>query len=155
MMRRSTVCALLMLLVLGAFGCGGERFVPGGADDDEGSTYEPPSGDEEPGEPQVPQPEAPQVYTYSSPAIVGDRVYVANRTLNAVAIIDSASLEVSAVPVGSEPNQVVAPAEGAGDEGRVMVLNSGDATVSVLNPQGGASRHWPVLPRANRLQATA
>lgn len=145
------------LAVVATAACGGESAgPPGGVNDaDAGGDYQPPTDDGDQGEPQPPQPEVPETYTYSQPAIVGDKVYVANETLDAVAIIDSRSLEIQAAPVGRAPTQVVAPVEGAGDEARVMVLNEGDHTVSLLEPNGGESLHLPVLRHANRLQATA
>ncbi|RDV38234.1 hypothetical protein DV096_10500 [Bradymonadaceae bacterium TMQ3] len=159
-MRGRKCSIMLMVLALSLFasaGCGGDSQAPsGGANDaDAGGNYQPPGDGEDPGEPRPPLPEVPESYTYSQPAIVGDKVYVANETLDAVAIIDSQSLEIEGVPVGRAPTQVVAPVEGAGDDARVMVLNAGDHTVSLLDPDGEESLHVPVLPHANRLQATA
>ncbi|TXD35900.1 hypothetical protein FRC98_14615 [Lujinxingia vulgaris] len=159
-MRGQKFAIQLLIAALAVFAtaaCGGESAgPPGGTNDaDAGGDYQPPTDDGDLGEPQPPQPEVPETYTYSQPAIVGDKVYVANETLDAVAIIDSRSLEIQAVPVGRAPTKVVAPADGAGDDARVMVLNSGDHTVSLLDPEGGESLHVPVMPHANRLQATA
>ncbi|RAL22225.1 hypothetical protein DL240_10250 [Lujinxingia litoralis] len=146
----------LLLVLLLTWGCGDAGTSPPGAGDDGGTTLEPPGdGDQDPSGPEAPEPEVPETFEFSSPAIVGDQVYVANRTLDAVAIIDSQSLAVRAVPVGREPSQVVAPPDDGGAGARVMVLNQGDSTLSLLDPQGGPSLHLPIVPNANRLAISA
>lgn len=100
-------------------------------------------------------PEAPQEYEFSAPAIIGEKVYVANETLNSVAIIDSRSLHVRSVMTGAQPTEVVGPGvEGpAGPDARVMALNRGNHTVTLIDPEDDSATNMKVLPYANRISA--
>lgn len=91
------------------------------------------SVDEEPFIPEQPE----EDFRFQPPAASRSFVYVANTDLNAVARIDSLTLEVRTIEVGLEPTLVrTSP---AGDQ--ALVLNEGSSDVSIIS--GGAED--PVL----------
>lgn len=104
-------------------------------------------------------PEQEEDFEFSAPAVVGERVYVANETLNAVAVIDSRNLSITTRPVGFRPTEIVGPdAQRAevGEDARVMVLNEGSHSVSILasggdGPQSGAVKTVKVMANANQI----
>ena len=162
--KRHRICMLptvtrnagLVLALGGAMGCGemssSERIGSSdqnqgwGADGEEGDGDWSGGDDREPAEQVVP-------YEFSAPAIVGDFVYVANESLNSVAIVDSQTLGVRTVMTGSRPTEVVGPGvEGAAsEEARVMALNQGNHTVTLIHPEDFTATNQPVLARSNRI----
>jgi DNA-binding beta-propeller fold protein YncE len=100
-------------------------------------------------------PEQEEEFEFSAPAVVGDQVYVANETLNSVAVIDSRNLSISTRLVGFRPTQIVGPdAERVepADDARVMVLNEGSQSVSILATDGEEVVTVPVMSRANSIE---
>ncbi|MEC9398574.1 MAG: hypothetical protein VX475_13190, partial [Myxococcota bacterium] len=100
-------------------------------------------------------PELEEDFEFSQPAVVGDEVYIANETLNSAAIISSTSLAIKTVPVGFRPTEIVGPAGASSDDARVMVLNEGSDSVSVIDPRTREVSDLPVMPGANRLRSNA
>ncbi len=98
-------------------------------------------------------PEEKVEFSFSKPAIVGERVFVANETLNSVAVIDSRNLSVKTVLAGFRPTVVGGPdVEFADDEeARIMALNEGSHSVTVIDPQTLAVKNLAVMPHANAL----
>ncbi|AWV90245.1 YncE family protein [Bradymonas sediminis] len=104
-------------------------------------------------------PEQEEDFEFSAPAVVGEQVYVANETLNSVAVIDSRNLSITTRQVGFRPTGIVGPdAERAepSDDARVMVLNEGSNSVSILETGDAAvspeSVHTvKVMANANRI----
>lgn len=96
-------------------------------------------------------PELEEDFEFSRPAVVGDEVFIANETLNSVAIIDSTSLSIRTLPVGFRPTEIVGPGEGADDDARVVVLNKGSDSVSIIDPETQASDTIQIMPGANKL----
>ncbi len=86
-------------------------------------------------------------FDFSRPATVGRQLFVANATLNSVAVIDAESLGIQTVPVGFNPTKTVGPTIDTVEDSRVFVLNQGSSTVSVIEPESlsvesfGAMRH--------------
>lgn len=104
-------------------------------------------------------PEQEEDFEFSAPAVVGEHVYVANETLNSVAVIDSRNLSISTRLVGFRPTEIVGPdarrAE-SGEDPRVMVLNEGSNSVSILETGGdpatnAAVKTVPVMAHANQI----
>jgi hypothetical protein len=100
-------------------------------------------------------PELEEDFEFSQPAIVGDEVYIANETLNSAAIISSTSLAIKTVPVGFRPTEIVGPSGEAGGDARVMVLNEGSDSASIIDPLTREVSDVPVMPGANRLRSNA
>lgn len=98
-------------------------------------------------------PELEEDFEFSRPAVIGDEVFIANETLNSVAIIDSTSLSIRTIPVGFRPTEIVGPGEDAGDDARVVVLNKGSDSVSVIDPKTRSSGAIPIMPGANKLRS--
>jgi hypothetical protein len=99
-------------------------------------------------------PEQELDFEFSAPAVVGEQVYVANETLNSVAVIDSRNLSISTRMVGFRPTKIVGPnAERAavGEDASVMVLNEGSRSVSVLATDSGAVDNIKVMSQANAI----
>lgn len=104
---------------------------------------------------EPPPDENPEDYEFTAPAIIGPDIYVANETLNSVAIINSQNLGVRTVLTGAEPTQVVGPTvEAAGDEARAMVLNEGSSTVTAITPETYETMTVSVLRGANSIAAS-
>ncbi len=99
-------------------------------------------------------PEIEEEFDFAEPAVLGTDVYVANETLNSVAVIDSRSLAIRTLPVGFKPTRVVGPTAEPAEDARVYVLNEGSSTVSLVDPAGGSTKSVGVLRRANSLQAS-
>lgn len=100
-------------------------------------------------------PELEEDFVFSQPAVVGEEVFIANETLNSVAVIDSTSLAIRTIPVGFRPTEIVGPEPGAQtDASRVFALNQGSHSVSVIDPQTHAVRDLAVMPGANKLVAS-
>lgn len=89
--------------------------------------------------------EEEEEFEFSAPAVAGNRIFVANETLNAVAVIDSQTLRISSVPVGFKPTLVV------GSEANIFVLNAGASTVTRIDPETLKTTNFRVLRRANDL----
>jgi len=100
-------------------------------------------------------PELEEDFEFSQPAVVGDDVFIANETLNSAAIISSTSLAIRTVPVGFRPTEIVGPSGEAGDDARVMVLNEGSDSLSIIDPTTRVVEDVPVMPGANKLRANA
>lgn len=74
------------------------------------------------------------------------RLWVANPDNNSVAVIDTAlQARVAEIPVGRSPRTVTMAADG-----RVWVVNKGDATLSILSPTTLAVVRTVALPRASQ-----
>lgn len=97
-------------------------------------------------------PEVEEEYDFSAPAVVGDRVFVANETLNSVAVIDSSTLRVQNVPVGFLPTEIVGPKNSA--TGNVWALNAGSSTVSRIDATTLKTQTYRALRRGNALAAS-
>jgi DNA-binding beta-propeller fold protein YncE len=101
-------------------------------------------------------PEIEEDFTFSQPAVVGSEVFIANETLNSVAVIDSTSLAIRTLPVGFRPTAIVGPKRDAStDASRVVVLNEGSNSVSVIDPLTRATQLLDVMDGANALTANA
>lgn len=98
-------------------------------------------------------PEVEDDFQFAEPAVLGTNVFVANETLNSVAVIDSRSLAIRTVPVGFNPTHVVGPTDPA-DGAQIYVLNEGSSTVSIIDPERLTPKNVDVLRRANALQAS-
>ena len=98
-----------------------------------------------PNNPNQPPVEQEDDFEFSSPAVAGNRLFVANETLNAVAVIDSETLRIASVPVGFKPSIV------AGSEANVFVLNAGSSTVTRIDPATLQTKTFQVMRRANDL----
>src|SRR5690554_4938137 len=104
-------------------------------------------------------PEQEEDFEFSAPAVVGERVYVANETLNSVAVIDSRNLSITTRLVGFRPTEIVGPdaqRADAGEDARVMVLNEGSHSVSILasgvvGEQSGEVKTVKVMANANQI----
>ena len=99
-------------------------------------------------------PEIEEDFDFSQPAVIGSQIFVANETLNSVAVIDSENLAIRTIPVGFGPTMVVGP-QGADtvDDSRVAVLNEGSYTVSLIEPSSDQSLYVSVMRGANSLVA--
>jgi hypothetical protein len=100
-------------------------------------------------------PEEEEDFEFSAPAVIGERVYVANETLNSVAVIDSRNLSISTRLVGFRPTQIAGPdAERVepADDAKVMVLNEGSRSVSILDTDDDGVENVGVMARANAMQ---
>lgn len=108
----------------------------------------------EQGRPPVerPDPEPEREFEFAEPTVIGDQVYVANESLNSVAVVDSSTLSVTTIPVGFQPTIVAGPRGESVDESRVFVLNEGSESVTVIDPGAGQRTHR-VLRSSNRLVA--
>lgn len=157
--KRAVVALLLLSFVVWVAACASDDANDKAANDTPG--YNNMSGggggmnnsDGETGEPPY-VPEEKVEFSFSKPAIVGERVFVANETLNSVAVIDSRNLSVKTVLAGFRPTVVGGPsAEYASeDEARIMVLNEGSHSVTVIDPRTLAVVNMAVMPNANALQ---
>ncbi|MBA2664369.1 MAG: hypothetical protein H0U74_18920 [Bradymonadaceae bacterium] len=98
-------------------------------------------------------PEDKVEFSFSKPAIVAETIFVANETLNSVAVIDSRNLSVTTVLAGFRPTAVVGPepAFATSSAARVMALNEGSNSVTIIDPATFATRTVAVLPHANAL----
>lgn len=98
-------------------------------------------------------PEREEEFEFSAPAVVGETMYVANATLNAVAAIDTETLSIETVPAGFQPTQVVGPApeHADSDAARVMALNTGDDSVTIIDPSSNDTTRRSVMRGANAL----
>ncbi len=94
-------------------------------------------------------PEIEEEYDFSAPAVVGDRVFVANETLNSVAVIDSSTLRVQNIPVGYRPTSIAGPTNAA--VGNVWVLNEGSSTVTRIDSATAKTQTFRSLRRGNAL----
>jgi hypothetical protein len=156
MLRKIWIFSLAALVFTA--GCAGqddpleEEFEPG----NNGAEFD--AGGNNGGSDDVFVPEEQAEFRFSKPAVVDGRVYVANESLNAVAVIDSESLSIDTRLVGFAPREVVGPdpsraetAEGA----RVAVLNEGSFTVSLIDPKADSESDGvttvPVMRQANRI----
>jgi hypothetical protein len=93
------------------------------------------------------EPEEEADFRLQPPAASRSYVYVANTTLNAVARIDSLTLQIRTIEVGFEPT--IVRTTPAGD--RAIVLNEGSHDVSIVAEGGGVVDTVPVTPGANSL----
>lgn len=93
------------------------------------------------------EPEEEADFRLQPPAASRSYVYVANTTLNAVARIDSLTLQIRTIEVGFEPT--IVRTTPAGD--RAIVLNEGSDDVSIVAEGGGVIDTVPVTPGANSL----
>ncbi|MFU8802423.1 MAG: hypothetical protein ACNA8W_01315 [Bradymonadaceae bacterium] len=98
-------------------------------------------------------PEEEVEFDFAAPAVIGDQVYVANETLNSVAVIDSHNLSVKTILVGPRPTDVVGPVpeHSLEETARVMSLNQGNDTVTIIDPVTHATKIVRVLSEANAL----
>ncbi len=94
-------------------------------------------------------PEVETEYDFSAPAVVGDRVFVANETLNSVSVIDSSTLRVQNIPVGFRPTSIAGPTNAA--VGNVWVLNEGSSTVTRVDSATSKTQTFRSLRRGNAL----
>lgn len=147
----SMVTAAMLALSMVATGCAGDD---SGAQSSAGDEFDRDAGS--PGadsgtSPPDPPPEQEQDFEFSRPATVGDTIFVANSTLNSVAVIDTSSLSISTIPVGFRPTRVVGPEpEHAGaDSARAVVLNQGDSTATVIDPESLEPSAHSVLDASN------
>lgn len=99
-------------------------------------------------------PEEEKDYEFTLPAVVDGKVYVANETLNTVAVIDSATLSIKTVNVGFRPTQVVGPTTLDAQRARITVLNEGSSSVTIIDPQANTTITRSVMPNANSLTAS-
>lgn len=137
-------------MLIGALGltlacAGSDADFKDGSSDNDNSFNNPNNPNQGPNEPNNPPPEEEDEFEFSSPAVAGDRIFVANETLNAVAVIDSESLRISSVPVGFKPTVV------AGAESNIFVLNEGSSTVTRIDPETLKTQTFSVMRRANDL----
>ena len=106
--------------------------------------------------PPVIPPTAPEetedAYDFSQPVVLGDTIYVANESIDAVVAIDALSLSLTTLPVGFRPTDIEGP-ERPTEDSRVFVLNEGSDSVSILSPSGAATEEVAIAPGANRLVA--
>ncbi len=146
--------AALLLVACGDDSMGGE-FDPGGSNaaENQGENWGPPPGSNQTNNADPGPPEEVQEYDFSSPAIVGHHVYIANETLNSVAVIDSRTLGIETIMTGARPTIVVGPGEEgpAGENARVMALNEGSYTVTMIDPYEQTAQNVPVLARSNSI----
>jgi hypothetical protein len=98
-----------------------------------------------------PPPEQEREFEFSQPATIGESIFVANRTLNSVAIINTASLSITTVDVGFEPTTVVGPDPEYADDNaaRAVVLNQGSSTATVIDPETLEPTSYDVLDASN------
>ncbi len=150
--RKSTVllvCALFMIA------CGDES-LDSEAPDNNRTGFNNGAGNnaDEPGGNNDHIPEQEEDFEFSAPAVVDDRVYVANETLNSVAVIDSRNLSISNRLVGFRPTEIAGPDTERTEpdsDARVMVLNEGSRSVSILATDSDKVVNVPVMARANSL----
>jgi hypothetical protein len=158
MLRKILTTALVGLFVLG--GCAGED-IDGEAEPSQNNGFNNggngglDAGGNNGGSEDVFIPEETAEFRFSEPAIVDGRVYVANESLNAVAVIDSETLSIDTRLVGFEPREVVGPDASrapTAEDARVAVLNEGSFTVSLLDPKSESVTTVPVMRQANRIE---
>ncbi len=159
--RRAVVALLLLSFVLFVAACAGDDSAASkdGNDHSTGMNNSNGSGgnmsDAGQGSAEPPfVPEEKVEFAFSKPAIVGKRIFVANETLNSVAVIDSQNLSVKTVLAGFQPTVVDGPAAEFADdaEARIMALNEGSHSVTVIDPQTLAVKNLAVMPHANALR---
>ena len=99
-------------------------------------------------------PEDEEEFEFSAPAVVGDSIFVANETLDSVAVIDSQTLAIDTLLVGFRPTDIVGPDPEHADskDARVMVLNKGGGSVSVIDPASREVKTRPAMRLANSLK---
>ncbi len=158
--KRAIVALLVMSFVLFVAACSdssagsdeatGNNGAPNANNMNGGGTNDP---DQDPAEPPF-VPEEKVEFAFSKPAIVGGKIFVANETLNSVAVIDSKNLSVKTVLAGFRPTIVGGPAgEFAADvDARIMALNEGSHSVTVIDPRTLAVKNMAVMPFANALR---
>ena len=99
-------------------------------------------------------PELEDDFEFSQPAVWGEELFVANETLNTVAAIHAGTLAIRTIGVGARPVEVVGPTlANTSPAARVMSLDKGSDTVSVIDPGAGRARAISVMPNANRISA--
>ncbi len=91
-----------------------------------------------------------QEFEFARPTVIGNDVFIANESLNTVAVVDSDTLIVRTLPVGFRPTIVAGPTAESTEESRVFVLNEGSESVSVIAPDESQST-YKVLRSTNRL----
>ncbi len=98
-------------------------------------------------------PEREEEFSFSTPTVVGDDIYIANETLDSLSIIDSRTLGIETLPVGFRPTAVAGPdpTHADTDQARVMVLNRGSSSLTVVDPDDRSRQTLPVDERANAL----
>lgn len=152
--NRAVAMLAACLLVFSAFAgaCAGDddSGIEAG-EDNFGADTGSPGDDDDP--PPDPPPEQERDFEFSRPATVGNTIFVANSTLNSVAVIDTDSLSITTIPVGFRPTRVVGPTpEHAGDDdARAVVLNQGDSTATVINPETLEPSVYSVLDASNSI----
>lgn len=101
-----------------------------------------------------PEPEQEEEFEFSAPAVVGDSIFVANETLNSVAVIDSQTLAIETVLTGRNPTDVVGPEPefADNDDANVMVLNEGEGSVTVVDPENRDTKGIEVAPQTNAIR---
>ena len=77
-------------------------------------------------------------FEFAHPAVVGAEVFVANSSLNTVAVIDSRTLAIKTLPVGFQPTVIAGPADADAQGSAIFVLNKGSSTVSIVDPHTSA-----------------
>ncbi|MEC8423756.1 MAG: hypothetical protein VX000_08265, partial [Myxococcota bacterium] len=84
------------------------------------------------------------------PAASEDHLFIANPDRATLTRITVDGLGVVTTPVGRDPSVVRVTPDGR----RVLVLNRGDDTVSLVDAQTLETRHLPLRPRMNRLEVS-
>jgi hypothetical protein len=99
-------------------------------------------------------PEEEKEFDFASPVVVGQSIFVANETLDSIAVVDSESLSIETVLVGFRPTVVDGPdaAHSDRDDARVMVLNEGSHSVTVLEPESLETTSHSVPRASNALE---
>ena len=149
-----SLAALMLTAGCSAGGLDGESEPGRNNGFDEGNNAFDDAGGNNGGSEDVFIPEEETEFRFSAPAVVDGRVYVANESLNAVAVIDSETLSIDTRLVGFEPREVVGPDPSRAEtdeDARVAVLNEGSFTVSLLDPKSESVTTVPVMRQANRI----
>ncbi len=99
-------------------------------------------------------PEQERDFTFASPVVVGSSLFVANETLDSLAIVDSQSLSIETLLVGTRPTIVDGPDETYSDreDVRVMVLNEGNDSVTVVTPESLETTNHAMPDGVNALE---
>lgn len=146
---------LAALLIFAGCGADGSSFEGDSPDDGEfGDAGTGGSGDAANND-QPPE-EEEEEFEFTTPTVLGEDVYVANETLDSVAIIDSTDFNVSTREVGFRPIATAGPDEDVtepAEDARVFVLNQGSRSVSLLDPNSDQAENVRVMARANAIEA--
>ena len=133
----------------GGAGDGGYWDEPGAGDDTGGDYGDGGAGDDTGGGYEPPPPEVEVDLQLRQPAVGDSFLYVPSTNLDALVVVDAATLDVELVETGIEP--ILVRALPADDGAVVLAAGTEDITVVRRSDGGWDTATIPVIPSANRL----